>query len=163
MRYVTQTRARRATFLMIACLFGIGAGAMPALANEIDTYTVDGIALGGTDPVSYFTGGAPAQGSPDITAEQDGVTWRFATAENRDAFAADPDKYRPAYGGWCAYGVAKGAKATTIPDAWTIIDGKLYLNYSRIVQGLWSIDSAGYIEKADAAWPEIKDVPAGDL
>jgi predicted lipoprotein len=73
-----------------------------------------------------------------------------------EIFKANPEKYAPRYGGFCAYGTADGHKAPTSPDAWTIVDGKLYLNYDKSVQSLWKKDQQGYIQKADKNWPEVK-------
>ena len=67
-----------------------------------------------------------------------GATWRFAWPENRDAFAADPESYAPQYGGWCAWAVAHGYTAKIDPEAWSIVDGRLYLNYSKAVQLQWA-------------------------
>lgn len=87
-------------------------------------------ALGGTDPVSYFTKGQPEQGSKEFSYEWKDATWIFSSRQHLDSFSANPDKYAPQYGGWCAYGCSAGRKATTDPNAWTIVNGKLYLNHS---------------------------------
>ena len=84
-----------------------------------------------------------------------GVSWFFATKENQQLFEADPEKYAPQYGGYCAYGVAKGGLYKIEPEAWKIVEGKLYLNYSLKVQRDWTEDIPGYIEKADDKWPEL--------
>jgi YHS domain-containing protein len=128
-----------------------------AIAAEPPVFTglVQGVAVSGYDPVAYFTEGKPVKGSEDLTLQHDGATWRFASAENRDAFAADPAKYAPQYGGYCAYAVAKGSTAKAEPDAWTIHDGKLYLNFDKSVQAIWEKDIPGYVKKADANWPGV--------
>ncbi len=128
-----------------------------AIAAEPPVFTglVQGVAVSGYDPVAYFTEGKPVKGSEDFTLQHDGATWRFASAENRDAFAADPAKYAPQYGGYCAYAVAKGSTAKAEPDAWTIHDGKLYLNFDKSVQAIWEKDIPGYVKKADANWPGV--------
>ena len=95
-----------------------------ALAGEINT-TLLGNAIDGYDPVAYQTMGKPVEGSADYTYDWKGATWRFASAENRDMFAADPEKYAPAYGGYCAYGVAQDALVGIDPEAWSVVDGKL--------------------------------------
>ena len=152
-----------ATALFVALFLGAVASIAPAAAGEIQNYTVDGVAIGGTDPVGYFTDGDVVKGSADFAHEYDGVVWHFANAANRDAFAADPAKYAPAYGGYCAYGVSLGSKFETDPHAWTIVDGKLYLNKTLTVRDIWSEDIPGNLQKADANWNSIRDVPAGDL
>ena len=121
--------------------------------NNLDS---SGLALKGYDPVAYFAEGKPVQGKPELTASHEGATYRFASAANRDAFAAAPGKYAPQYGGYCAYGMASGYKAPIEPDAWTIVDGKLYLNYNRSVRSRWSADIPGFIGKADANWPTVR-------
>ncbi len=128
-----------------------------AIAAEPRVFTglVQGVAVGGYDPVAYFTEGKPVKGSESLTLQHDGATWRFASAENRAAFQADPAKYAPQYGGYCAYAVSQGHTAKAEPDAWTIHDGKLYLNYDKGVQAKWGTDIPGYIAKADANWPGV--------
>lgn len=117
----------------------------------------DGAAIRGYDPVAYFTDRGPVKGSPAFTIEHRGSTFHFASAAHRDAFMANPDKFAPQYGGFCAFGMAKGYKATTDPVAYTITGGKLYLNYSLRVRDLWQEDIPGNIHKADAQWPEVKN------
>ena len=115
-----------------------------------------GLALKGYDPVAYFTEHKPVAGKTEFTARHEGATYRFASAANRDAFAAAPGKYAPQYGGWCAYGLASGYKAPVEPDAWTVREGKLYLNYNQSVRSRWSSDIPGYVKKADANWPAVR-------
>jgi YHS domain-containing protein len=115
-----------------------------------------GLALKGYDPVAYFTENKPARGKAEFTARHEGATYRFTSAANRDAFAAAPAKYSPQYGGYCAFGMASGYKAPIEPDAWTVVDGKLYLNYNQSVRRQWSGDIPGFIRKADANWPSIR-------
>lgn len=118
------------------------------------------LAIGGADAVAYFADGKPAAGVKDFEFEWMDATWRFASAAHRDAFAADPEKYAPRYGGYCAYAVAKGAVADIDPEAWTIVDGKLYLNFSKSVRTRWREDIPGNIAAADANWPKLKSRPA---
>jgi YHS domain-containing protein len=113
------------------------------------------LAIRGTDPVAYFTAGRPVQGSSQFEYEWNGATWRFSSAQNRALFASNPDAYAPQYGGYCAKAVSEGNLAAIDPNAWRIVDGKLYLNYSAEVQQQWLQDIPGNIAKADANWPEI--------
>ncbi len=129
--------------------------ASPAHADKV--YQSWGTALEGTDPVAYFTVGKPVEGSSDFAYEWNGAEWHFASAENRDMFAADPEKYAPQYGGYCAWAVSQGYTASTDPDAWKIVDGKLYLNYSKGVQERWQKDVSGNIAKGDENWPGIEE------
>ncbi|NIP18325.1 MAG: YHS domain-containing protein [Xanthomonadales bacterium] len=101
--------------------------------------------------------GKPVEGSSDHEYEWNGATWRFASADNLDAFKADPEKYAPQYGGYCAWAVAQGYTASTDPEAWEIVDGKLYLNYNDSVQAAWKKDIPGFIQKADTNWPGLVD------
>ena len=139
----------RALFLVAALAFSV-----PALAQKAEVYSSWlGAAIRGTDPVAYFTEGRPVEGSRKFTHEWKGATWRFASAQNRDAFVAAPERYAPQYGGYCAYGVANGYTVSTVPEAWSIVDGKLYLNYSLAVRADWLKDVPGYLGRADANWP----------
>lgn len=150
------TLSRRAVLAGIAATT-VAASALPALAATPETFATDGVAINGYDPVAYFTDSKPVEGSADYTFDYKGATWRFASAAHRDTFAADPVAYAPQYGGYCAFAAAKGGIATTIPEAWEIVDGKLYLNYNLKVQGFWREDIPGFIAAADANWPAILD------
>lgn len=118
-------------------------------------FAENGVAIRGTDPVAYFVEGRPVTGRAELTLDWAGATWRFATAANRDTFAADPARYAPAYGGFCAWAVAEGYTAPIDPAAWRIVEGRLYLNYSRTIQRRWERDIAGNIRRADANWPRL--------
>ncbi|WP_439579954.1 YHS domain-containing (seleno)protein [Elioraea sp.] len=118
-------------------------------------FAENGVAIRGTDPVAYFREGRPVAGRADLSHTWQAVTWRFATEANRDAFAADPARYAPAYGGFCAWAVAEGYTAPIDPAAWKIVDGRLYLNYDRSIQRRWERDIPGNIAKADANWPRL--------
>ena len=125
----------------------------PASAIEA-TFSVDGAAIRGYDPVAYFTLGEPTAGDPSIGHEYQGATWYFATVENRDLFVADPANYAPQYGGYCAWAASKNYVAPTDPAAWDIVDDKLYLNFS-MTQVRWKIGKRAYIAKGDANWPGL--------
>jgi YHS domain-containing protein len=139
-------------FLFLLAAVGVAA---PAQAG-MTVFTDDGAAIRGYDPVAYFTDGKPVPGKADFSHDWMGVTWRFASAKNRDAFAAEPEKYAPQYGGFCAWAVSEGYTAEIDPDAWRIEGGKLYLNYSKSVQERWAKNIPGNIQKADGNWPKIK-------
>ncbi len=112
-------------------------------------------AIRGYDPVAYFTTGKPVKGQRAYTTSYQGADWYFASAENRDTFIAMPEKYAPQYGGYCAWAVSQGYTASIDPDAWSIVDDKLYLNYSQGVQRKWSKDIPGNIRSANANWPSV--------
>ena len=115
----------------------------------------DGVALKGYDAVAYFTEGRPVMGTKEFQHEWQGARWQFSSGVNRDLFAADPGKYAPQYGGYCAFGVSEGHKAKVDPSVWKIVDGKLYLNYDAGVGNEWRKDIPGRITKADKNWPKL--------
>jgi YHS domain-containing protein len=124
-----------------------------AYAGEINDH--DGFAIKGRDPVAYFTLGKAVEGSKALTLQYKGSTFRFASAANRDVFKAAPESYAPQYGGFCAYGTSRGYKADIDPEAFTITNGKLYLNYSKKIQAEWTQDIPGFVARADANWPAV--------
>lgn len=124
--------------------------AQAAAANE-----EDGVAIKGYDPVAYFTDHKPVKGSETHKFQYQGAVYEFASEAHRKLFAATPEKYLPQFNGFCAYGVAVGHKADIDPAAFTIVDGKLYLNYSLKVRDTWSQDIPGYLQKAQTAWPTV--------
>jgi YHS domain-containing protein len=119
--------------------------------------TLFGNAIDGYDPAAYHLDGMPVEGSKNFTYEWMGATWRFANMDNRDLFAADPAKYAPAFGGYCAYGVAKGNKVGFDPMAWKIVEGRLCLNLNANIQKKWQKDIPGFIAMAEQKWPKLKD------
>ena len=142
--------------VVLACALALAA--TPALAEDaVYTSTFSNVAVSGYDAVAYFTEGKPVEGSDGFTADHDGATWRFASAANRDAFLEDPVRFAPQYGGYCAWAVSQGYTASTDPEAWKIVDDKLYLNYSKSVQSRWEQDIPGNIEKGDVNWPSVLD------
>lgn len=113
-------------------------------------------AIDGYDTVAYFTEGKPVVGNDAFVTEYKDVKWRFSSAENLAKFKADPDMYRPQYGGHCAYGLGKNAALVKgDPEVWKIDDGKLYLNLSSRLQKKWIKDQDFYITHADAIWPRV--------
>ena len=117
--------------------------------------TDEGLALKGYDPVAYYKQGQPVKGSAQYSRQWMQATWWFSSAENRDLFAADPAKYAPQFGGYCAWAVSKNYTAPTDPEAWKIVDGKLYLNYNKDIQKKWEQDLAKRIEDAHKNWPDL--------
>ncbi|MEM9386286.1 MAG: YHS domain-containing (seleno)protein [Pseudomonadota bacterium] len=138
--------------------------ATPAAFAGVDTGTDrNDVILAGHDAVAYFTEGKPVPGSAEFTASHNGAIYRFATAKNRDAFRADPDRFAPAYGGYCALGTSFGKKFLVDGKAFEIVDGQLYVNKNLKVYATWRKDIPGNIEKADGHWPDIAEVPAKKL
>ncbi|HEC73938.1 MAG TPA: YHS domain-containing protein [Methylophaga aminisulfidivorans] len=127
------------------------------LAADIDmNANANDLAIQGYDPVAYFTKAAPTKGSSEYTATYKNAIYYFSSEKNRDLFRADPTKYAPQYGGFCAFGVTKGRKFDTDPMAWRVVDGKLYLNLNKDVQKVWVEDIPGFITNANDTWPTIK-------
>ena len=115
-------------------------------------YAEEGVAINGYDPVAYFVENAPVKGEPQFTTEHEQVMWRFSSAENQAKFEHEPMRYLPRYGGYCAYAMSHGFVVDTVPEAFSVINDKLYLNYSLGVRENWLEDTKGYIEEADRQW-----------
>ena len=126
----------------------------PAMAAEPNVFQNPN-AINGYDPVAYFTEGAPVRGKSEHSVNWNGADWLFSSAENADAFQADPEAFAPVFGGYCAYAASRGYLAPTIPEAWTIYEGKLYLNASLRARKLWLRDVPGNIAKGLNNWPGI--------
>ena len=139
------------------CRRGAGLSRLQARSPEIYTGIFASTAVGGYDPVAYFTEGKPIQGKSDISLTWKGVTWRFASEKNRDLFKAKPEAYAPQYGGYCAWAVAHGYTAKGDPRYWKLVEGKLYLNYDGRVQKDWEKNIPGNIAKGDKNWPTVLD------
>lgn len=147
---MTMNLSRRA---MIATTLAFAA--TPILAMEPMWFAEDGVAIRGYDPVAYFDEKGPVKGSSEFqTTFEDGV-FQFASAENKALFDADPARYAPQFGGYCAYAVSRGYTAPIDPEAWSIHDGKLYLNFSKSVRTLWAANKKGNIQAADENWPSV--------
>ena len=134
--------------LLLAC--ATAAQAAPLINTIGGDYAIHGY-----DTVAYFTEGRPTKGNEAFKAEYNEATWLFASAANRDKFAADPGAWAPKYGGYCAYGVSKGYAPDVDPTAWKIVDGKLYLNFNHSVQRRWEQNIPGYIATANKKWPGV--------
>lgn len=131
--------------------------AVTVSAQKAEVFSTSAGAIKGYDPVAYFTSGKPEKGDPKFSFRWNDADWNFSSQKNLDAFKLSPEKYAPQFGGYCAYGVSDNHKSPTDPDAWTIVDGKLYLNYNKQVKELWSKDKPGFIMKANELWPTIKN------
>lgn len=127
-----------------------------AHAQKAEVYSPGGKAIKGYDPVAFFMESKPVMGADSLSYSWHEATWMFANRQNLQRFKANPEKYAPQYGGYCAYGTSQGHKAPTEADTWTILNDKLYFNYNQKVKEMWVKDQPGYIQKADKQWPEIK-------
>jgi YHS domain-containing protein len=115
------------------------------------------VAIHGYDPVAYFEAGKPVKGSADFSHQTAQASWFFASAANRDLFRSSPERYAPQFGGYCAWAVSKGYTADIDPEAWKIVNDKLYLNYSKSVQRKWEKDMPQRILDATRNWPNLHD------
>ena len=113
------------------------------------------LAVQGYDLVAYLEDHKPLKGSEEFSFKHEAATYQFTSKAHLNTFKKNPEKYLPQYGGFCAYGVSRGYAVGIDPEAWSIVDGKLYLNYSLKVQKTWNEDKPGYIKKADQNWPAV--------
>ena len=134
-------------YLSLFIFLSTGSG-VPAAEQKPD------LAIKGYDAVAYFKAGKAVKGSGSFTFPWHDMTWHFSTKENRDLFAASPEKYAPQYDGYCAWAMTETRLAITDPEVWKIVDGKLYLNCSKEAYEKWSRDIPGHIKKADSIWRE---------
>ena len=124
-------------------------------ADPINTTLFGNLAIDGYDPVAYFDSNRAVEGDSDFEFSWQDAKWRFSSAANRDKFKADPSRYSPQYGGYCAYAVSQNSTASIDPEQFTVLDGKLYLNYSAKVQKKWLENRDAYIVLADKNWPGV--------
>jgi len=141
----------------LALVLALGGVAPLAAISPVNKSFFGGVAIEGYDSVAYFTDAKPVEGSKQFTFDWQGATWQFASAEHRDLFAREPEKYAPQYGGYCAWAVAHGYTAGIDPEAWTIDDGRLFLNYDKKIQAKWLADMKKYIADGDKNWPELRE------
>ena len=132
-------------------------------AAEETQQDINGVILSGYDTVAYFTKSAAVKGYSGISAVHDGAIYHFSSEANRDAFKANPSKYAPQYGGFCAYGAAIGAKFPVDPAVFAVVDNKLYVNNSAKVSELWTAKQSKAITLADKKWSKIRQTPSSDL
>lgn len=128
----------------------------PAFAQSGEVFITQEGAIHGYDPVAYFKEGKATKGKKEFSILWSGAQWSFSSKQNLETFKSNPGKYAPQYGGYCAYGTSEGHKAPTDPDAFTIVNNKLYLNYDKDVKAEWSKNQKELIQKADKNWPTVK-------
>ena len=143
-------------FAVVAVVVGLFANGAVASDMQKNGTEISAPVMGGYDPVSYFNAGQPQRGSGFHTAAHDGGTYLFASKENKKTFEANPQKYAPQFGGYCAYGVAVGKKFYSDPNIWEVVNGKLYLNLDKKIQMKWNEDQSGNITKAHSNWKGIE-------
>ena len=147
----------RGTMLAAALLLCLSFG---AAADDEANIGPDSVAVHGYDVVAYFDPGKPVRGKQAFTARHFGVTYWFSSAENLATFTKNPDMYVPAYGGWCSYGVRVGKKFDIDPNAFKVVDGRLFMQLDFGTQKVWKRDLDKNIEIADRLWPKIQSTSA---
>ncbi|MGF1468436.1 MAG: YHS domain-containing (seleno)protein [Sandaracinaceae bacterium] len=153
-------RTTRWIALLLAGLVGFSVGflAEPAVAGaQVVNRNGTRLAIGGYDPVAYHTDGRPVRGSAEHSHRWGGATWHFASAEHLALFRESPGRYAPAFGGYCAYAMADGRAVRIDPNAWSIVNGRLYLNYDLATRRRWNADRANYIRRASENWPRVRE------
>jgi YHS domain-containing protein len=144
---------RRTTATVVAlCTVSLAASAGQPLVN---THGGGGIAIHGYDPVAYFIAGEPRKGCSELGVAYSGAQWLFSSEANKRLFVENPEHYLPAYGGYCAYGVAQERLLDVDPQSWTILYDRLYLNCPEPIYDLWLSDPMAYIRQADKNWPHL--------
>lgn len=146
-------------FIFAAAFAGCQSPAQnPEPASEPDAFAnvnAQGVIIDGYDPVAFFTDGMPVKGSPDIRSSYKGAIYQFVSAEHKDLFDKNPEKYKVQYGGWCAYAISLGRTAPIDVNTWSVIDGRLVIQHNqRAVRG-WEKDPQGNLKKADKYWPFV--------
>ncbi len=127
-----------------------------AWAQDVNTTRFGNVAIKGHDPVAYFKDSKPVKGSKEFEYEWNGAKWRFSSQEYLEAFKASPETYAPQFGGYCAWAVSQGYKANIDPTQWTVVEGKLYLNYNKKIQKQWLGDRDNLIRKGEENWPSVQ-------
>lgn len=150
---------KKILYIALCALAAMAGASMTLTAAHADKPPVNTeggeFAIDGYDAVAYFHERRPVKGSAEFSAAYNGARWAFASAANRDRFRAAPEDFAPRYGGYCAYAVSQGYTAPIDPAAWKIVDGRLYLNYSKGVQRRWEANQARHIRDADRNWPTV--------
>lgn len=149
LRRTTCIKLFSAAALVFSSAWSMAAPVAPIFSTEAG-------AIRGYDPVAYFKQNKPVKGKKELVFQWQGADWHFVNKDNLETFKADPEKYAPQYGGYCAYGVAQGYTPEIDPAAYKVVNGKLYLNLSKDVLKRWVKDIPGYVKEADQNWPQLK-------
>jgi YHS domain-containing protein len=147
-------------FAIMFSVFSLAVSAQDATGIRKKHFNIaDGIAIKGYDPVAYFTKNKAVKGNKENAVNYQGVVYYFSSVENKEAFKANPSKYEPEYGGWCAYAMGNsGEKVNIDPETFKIVNSKLYLFYNKYFTNTltsWNKDEANLKRKADANWPKL--------
>lgn len=149
-------------FKNLFAVLALGFSAFSFAGSDTQTDAND-VILAGHDAVAYFTEGKPVLGDPKYTAIHKDAIYRFSSVENRYLFKQNPEKFEPAYGGFCAFGATFGKKFEIDGKAFEIVDGKLYVNKNQQVYDAWKQNIPKHLKEANTEWPEIEFIAANDL
>ena len=146
--------------LITLVVFSLSVPAQDANALRKKHFNLEnGIAIKGYDPVAYFTQNKAVKGKKELAVSHQGILYYFSSAENKEAFKANPFKYEPEYGGWCSYAMGNsGEKVSIDPETFKIVNGKLYLFYNRFFTNTlkdWNKNEASLKKNADVNWPKL--------
>ena len=144
-----------ASFLIICSLIALSK--LATFAADKSSMNENTVAINGYDTVAYFTENRAVKGNPEYSYTWNEATWYFSKPENRDLFASNPERFAPQFRGHCAYGLAKGKLVEANPEEWTIVDGKLYMNYNRSFRDQWRQDKSAMVKKANENWAEVRN------
>ena len=156
MRYATYLFALLCIVALTSCAASPGRVLQTEPVAALNAHEMVGIK--GYDAVSYFVNGKPEKGTAEFTTQWQGARWHFASAEHRDLFLANPQKYAPQFGGYCAFAVSRGTTADIDPKQWAVVNGKLYLNNNSFAQSLWNRERPGNIAAGEINWPLIPKI-----
>lgn len=156
----TKKAVQQKTLVSICtCAFAATLLFLVACSSESDvpmTVNITEIAINGFDPVSYFNERRPVRGSEEYAHTWNDAKYHFSCKENLDLFKSDPAKFVPQYNGYCAFAMSRGDYARINPEAYAIVDDKLYLTYNRDIKSAWLRDKENYISKADRNWQDSR-------
>lgn len=148
---------KNAIFLLVLAFISTAAIAQNTIKREAEFNLENKVAIQGFDPVAYFESNKATLGNKDISAELNGAIYYFSNEENKIVFLKNPSYYQPQFGGYCAYGMSEGHKAPIMPEAFTIVDNKLYLNYNLKVKEMWLKEQKERIVRANENWDKLTD------
>ena len=146
---------KKIVFLLILSVISFSACTKSEGVNQVNT-TSENVAIKGFDTVAYFTAQNAIEGNPRFEFVWNGAKWLFSNSENLEKFKANPEQFAPQFGGYCSYAVSKGYTADGGPNAWKVVDGKLYLNYSPKVKEMWEAEQEQRINDGEKNWQEFK-------
>jgi YHS domain-containing protein len=142
-------------FLMVVIGLATANCAVSESFKQVST-TIENVAIKGYDTVAYFDESGAVKGNPQFEYAWKGARWLFSSQANMEKFKANPEQYAPQFGGYCSYSVSHGYTADGDPEAWKVVDGKLYLNNNQEVKKKWEAEQPKLIQDGEKNWKEFK-------